>query len=165
MSALEHQGVDPGYAHGPKLARPEPSTMLGDALLKWYDIAPDDDPVPLKIRANARRSLHDAVSAGDLTLGDDTGFVILHRSSESFYFLLVSTWRNDNELWQSVWAKDTGDAAFRRWQVESDHRPTFCVWELGVVAYERESWTRFLHSGRDETARREYLRDCYIGAV
>jgi hypothetical protein len=165
MSALEHAGVDAGYVHEPKLARPEPSTMLGDALLKWYDIAPDDDPVPLKVRALARRCLRDAVSSRELELGRDTGFVILHRCGEAFYFLLVSTWRNDNELWQTAWAKSAEDAVFRPWQIGSRHRPTFCVWELGVVLYEREAWTRFLGSGRDETARREYLRDCYIGSV
>ncbi len=165
MSALEHAGIEPGYVHGPKLARPEPSTLLGDSLLKWYDIAPDDDPVPLAIRALARRCLRDATSTGDFELDGETGFVILHRCGESFYFLLVSTWRNDNELWESVWAKDAGDPVFRPWQVETRHRPTFCVWELGVVAHEREAWTRFLLSGRDEAARHEYLRDCYIGAV
>ena len=27
-------------------------------------------------------------------------------AATSFYFLLVCTWRNENELWQTVWAKD-----------------------------------------------------------
>jgi hypothetical protein len=165
VSALEHANVEPGYVHGPKLARPEPSTMLGDSLLKWYDIAPDDDPVPLAIRALARRALRHAATSGELELAHETGFVILHRCGESFYFLLVSTWRNDNELWQTVLAKDTKDAGFRPWEVDGRHRPTFCVWELGVVAHERDAWARFLHTGRDEAARREYLRDCYIGEV
>ena len=57
---------------------------------------------------------------------------ILHRCGESFYFLLVCTWRNENELWETVWAKDgDGDVFFRPWPIEGTHRPTFCVWELG----------------------------------
>jgi len=34
------------------------------------------------------------------------GFVILHRCEEDFYFLIVCTWRNSNELWQTVLYKD-----------------------------------------------------------
>ena len=37
------------------------------------------------------------------------GFVILHRCGEGFYFLLACTWAGNNELWETVWAKD-GDA-------------------------------------------------------
>ena len=166
MSALEQSGVDPGYVHYPKVAQAQPSIMLGGSVLKWYDIAPEDAPVPLAVRALARRCLRDASRSGALDLAGDLGFVILHRCGASFYFLLVSTWRNENELWETVWAKDgREDVFFRPWPVEGTHRPTFCVWELGPVAHEREAWIRFLRSARDEAARREYLRDCYLGAV
>ena len=63
--------------------------MLGDALLKWYDIAPQETPVPLAIRALARRCLRDASKAGTLGVEDGLGFVILHRCGADFYFLLV----------------------------------------------------------------------------
>ena len=170
MSALEQplveHGLDPAYRHGPKLAEPQPSIMLGDAILKWYDIAPDDAPVPLAVRALARRCLRDAAKAGTLDLGDGLGFVVLHRCGESFYFLLVSTWRNENELWETVWAKCSGDEVFfHPWPTEGAHRPTFCVWELGAVAHEREAWIRFLESPRDGGARRAYLRDSFAGEV
>jgi hypothetical protein len=166
VSALEHTEVDAGYRHVAKVARPEPSIMLGDAVLKWYDIAPADQPVPLAIRAIARRSLRDGTRSGALAVSGDLGFVILHRCGTSFYFLLVSTWRNDNELWETVWAKNgDGDVFFRPWPIEGTHRPTFCVWELGAVGHERDAWSRFLRSPRDEPARREYLRDCYAGVV
>ena len=62
-------------------------------------------PVPLAIRALARRCLRDARKAGTLGVEDGLGFVILHRCGDDFYFLLVSTWRNENELWETVWAK------------------------------------------------------------
>jgi len=170
VSALEQQvaadGVAHAYRHAMKVAAPQPSLMLGDALLKWYDIAPQDSPVPLAIRALARRCLRDARKSGALGVEDGLGFVILHRCGADFYFLLVSTWRNENELWETVWAKrDDSEVFFHPWPSDGTHRPTFCVWELGVVAHEREAWIRFLCSGRDEAARRAYLRDCYAGAV
>ena len=166
MSALEQVGVKPDYLHISKLVRPEPSLTLGDAVLKWYDIAPADAPVPLVIRALARRNLRGGSKSGKLALSGGLGFVILHRCGESFYFLLVSTWHNDNELWETVWAKDgDGALAFRPWPIEGTHRPTFCVWELGAVCHEQQAWSRFLRSPRDETAKRTYLRDSFEGAV
>jgi hypothetical protein len=163
--AVEH-AVDPGYRHLLKVATPQPSIMLGEAVLKWYDIALDDAPVPLAIRALARRCLRDATKAGTLGVDEGLGFVILHRCEDDFYFLLVSTWRNENELWETVWAKcGSADVLFHAWPSGGAHRPTFCVWELGAVGHEREAWTRFLESSRDEAARRAYLRDMFTGLV
>lgn len=163
MSAVEQSAL---HHHDAKIATPQPSIMLGDAVLKWYDIARPETPVPIAVRAMARRSLRDAIKQGALPLADELGFVILHRCEDGFYFLLVSTWRNDNELWESVWAKDGAeDVFFRPWTAEGTHRPTFCVWELGAVAHERIAWTGFLRSARDDAARRTYLRDCYDGPV
>jgi len=163
MSALEHTAAM-AYVHVEKVVRPEPSLMLGATLLKWYDIAPDDEPVPLAVRALARRCLRDANKAGTLDLGDALGFVILHRCAGEFYFLLVSTWRNENELWETVWAKSgENDVLFRPWPDEGTHRPTFCVWELAAVGHERQAWSDYLVSARDEAAKRRYLASCYDG--
>ena len=166
MSAVEEVGVGPDYLHSSKLIRPEASLTLGDAVLKWYDIALAEAPVPLAMRALARRNLRDGSKSGKLALSDELGFVILHRCGESFYFLLLSTWRNDNELWETVWAKDGDEAvSFRPWPIEGTHRPTFCVWEFGAVWHEQQAWSRYLRTSRDEAAKRIYLRDSFAGAV
>jgi hypothetical protein len=160
-------GVGEGYRHMAKHARPGSSLGVGDAVLKWYDVAQPDDPVPSDVQALARRALDDAVRVDELRLGDELGFVILHRCGDAgFHFLLVGTWRNDNELWETVWAKhDDADAGFHPWVVEDGHRPTFCVWELGVVAHERQAWAEYLGSARDAPARLAYLGDGYEGPV
>ena len=96
--------------------------------------------MPREIEKLARDYLKDVRVAGDL------GFVILHRCGEAFYFLLVSTWRNENELWESVYAKqNAGEPNFKPFTVETSHRGTYCVWELGVVWHEQQAWKRFLH--------------------
>ncbi len=166
MSAVEIETAAQGYVHTSKVVRPASRLTLGETVLKWYDLAPEDAPVPLAIHALARRNLRDAARAGELEISGELGFVILHRCGESFYFLLVSTWRNDNELWETVWAKD-GDAdhAFRAWRLEGSHRPTFCVWELGAVCHEREAFGRFLRSARGPADREAYLRDSFAGVV
>jgi hypothetical protein len=165
VSVLEPLGaVRPDYRHVEKHIRASESLMLDDALLKWYDIAPPDARVPGDVRTLARRNLRAAARSGAIALAPDLGFVILHRCGEDFYFLLVCTWRNDNELWVTVWAKD-GDREpeFHPWEVEGTHRPTFCIWELAAVCHERQAWTRYLCSARDEAAKLAYLRDSYEG--
>jgi hypothetical protein len=166
MSAIEQVGVRPEYEHISKVIQPEASLTLGEAVLKWYDIAPAEAPVPLAIRALARRNLRDGFKDGRLDLGDELGFVILHRCGESFYFLLVATWRNDNELWETVWAKGREEAVrFETWPIGRRHRPTFCVWELGAVCHEQQAWSRYLQSPRDERAKQAYLSDSVAGEV
>ena len=158
--------VSAGYWHVSKLIRPASAITLGKAVLKWYDIAPADEPVPSEIQVLGRGCLHAAGESGSVALDGDLGFVILHRCGESFYFLIASTWRNDNELWETVWAKNgEGELAFRPWPIEGTHRPTFCVWELGAVRQEQQAWSRFLRSDRGAAAREVYLRETFEGEV
>ena len=158
-------GVGRDYRHVTKIIRPASTLVVDGAELKWYDIAPTGAPIRGDIHELARRDLGEAASSGALELSDDLGFVILHRCGLSFYFLLVSTWRNANELWETVWAKDDGDPRFHLWPVEGTHRPTFCVWELGAVCHEQQAWSRYLRSPRDAAAREAYLADTHSGPV
>jgi hypothetical protein len=157
--------VQAGYRHLTKEATPALVLAVGAAWLKWYDVAPADEPVPAPVRALARGTLRGAVDSGAIELDEELGFAILHRCGESFYFLLVSTWRNDNELWETVWARPDDTRGFEPWPVEGSHRPTFCVWELGVVGHERHAWSEYLRSARDGEARDAYLNDTYEGDV
>ncbi len=163
MSLLDAVGeIKRDYRHVPKVIHPAPLVEAGGAVLKWYDIAEGDRPVPRSIGQLAREALDEAVP-GDALEGE-LGFVILHRCGESFYFLLISSWRNENELWETVWAKPGPEhAAFAPWPVEGQHRPTFCVWELRAVCHEQGAWSRYLRSERDAVSRKEYLRDTYTG--
>ena len=152
--------VAANYVHWDKLASPREGIVAGDSQLKWSNIAPVDAPVPKEIEKLARDYLKDVRVVGDL------GFAILHRCGEAFYFLLVSTWRNDNELWESVYAKaNASEPDFKPFAVETSHRGTFCVWELGVVWHEQQAWKRFLTSKRATEDVTRYLNDCFEGSV
>jgi len=166
-TVIERTGrISSEYAHETKSVRPGSLLFLDDAVLKWYEIAPAEAPIPLRIRELAYDALCRGTHSGELEISGDLGFVILHRCGDSFYFLLVSTWRNDNELWETVWAKPgPGDPEFESWPVDGTHRPTYCLWELGAVCHEQRAWSRYLRSSRDATARQEYLLDSYEGDV
>jgi hypothetical protein len=152
-------GVNPAYKHGPKHVMPGDAIEPAGAVLKWYAVHPHDRPVPEEITGLARSYLmRNELEAKGF------GFVILHRCGEDFYFLIVNTWRGNNEIWETVFYKN-GDAMadFALWPREAQHKPTFCVWELVPVWHEQKTWEQFLRSSRDEEAAATWLRDCYEG--
>ena len=135
-------------------------------MLKWYGFGRPEDPVPDEVRALTRRARdepHGSESSARRRAGLRDAPPL---GTEGFHFLLVSTWRNANELWETTFYKDDdADPGFLPWVVEGVHRPTFCVWELGVVAHERLAWAGYFDSGRDAAARRTYLGDTFEGPV
>jgi hypothetical protein len=152
--------VAANYMHRDKFAIPRDGIAAGDSQLKWSNVALPDAHVPREIEELARDYLKDVRVAGEF------GFVILHRCGEDFYFLIVSTWRNENELWESVYAKQSaGEPNFRPFTVETSHRGTYCVWELGVVWHEQQAWRRFLTSKRATEDATRYLNDRFEGSV
>lgn len=149
-------GVSPGYQHVSKCVTPGEAIEPPGAVLKWYAVFQDNRPVPDEITQLARSYLMaNPLEARGL------GFVILHRCGKEFYFLIVSTWRGSNEIWETVFYKD-GDARgnFGLFPRERSHKPTFCVWELAAVWYEKQVWERFLNSARDEEAAQVWREDC-----
>ncbi len=158
------------YRHSEKLITPGPDLALPGSYLKWYDVRLPEVEIPAELAAEGRQFLADEVAAGRLAIDGELGFVICHRCGESFYFLLVCTWRNQNEMWESVYAQDCSagsGAAGPGFALvpQADHLEVICVWELGAVLHEQQAWSRYLRSARDEQAKRDYLADRYRGLV
>ena len=157
-------GVAPDYRHTPKtaVALPDQDVVLPGGRLKWYDVLRDDATITDDDRAEARRTLLAGVETGDVPAAGHLGFVV-HHLGDPYYFLLVCTWRNENELWETMWVRPTGG----RFSLTADatHRPVLCVWEMGPLVHEQQAWVRFLHSPRDAEAVRAYLDDRYTGPV
>lgn len=153
--------IDAGYRHAPKQVTPGESLELPAALLKWYDVHPLDRPVPKELSRLARAHL-----TGTPLEAQGLGFVLLHRCGRDFYFLIVCTWRNSNELWETVLYKD-GESMpeFAPFPRDRSHKPTLCVWELVPVWHEQQAWVRFLDSSRGEAAARRWLLDRFAGAA
>lgn len=159
---LAHRlGVAPTYRHASKHVSHREAVARPSSVLKWYEVFHAEIPVPDDIRALARAPLEDGRI--DLT---GFGFVVVHRCEKDFYFLVAVTWRNENELWETIWYKD-GDTMqeFEELPRNGTHKITLCVWELAPVWHERESWVRFLLSERDLAAAERWLSDLYCGAA
>ena len=111
LSAIDN--VAAGYVHRDKLIEPGEGLALKGAWLKWYDIALPEMPVPAEIRDLARAFVAREAAGPKMNLAGELGFVILHRCTAAFYFLLVCSWRHENEIWKSTFAKDGGDPDFK----------------------------------------------------
>lgn len=149
-------GIDDGYVHITKRVTAREQASTGAACFKWYDVHPPDREVPGEITRLARAAVAAATTPG-------FGFVILHRCGSDFYFLILVTWRNNNEAWSTVYYKDATMQDFALFAREGEHKPAFCVWELVPVWHEQQAWSRFLRSSRDARAAGEWQRDLYEG--
>jgi hypothetical protein len=155
--------VPEGYTYSKKLVEPKEDLSLPNAYLKWYDIRPVDVEITQEQLEESRAFV--AAETERLKLANELGFVLLHRAGPVL-LLMITTWRNTNEIWESVYVKDLTQAGgYRLTEFENSHRGTFCVWELGPVWHERHAWVRFLSSKRDVEAKLEYLNDRFSGLV
>jgi len=158
--------VDRDYRHHPKEVTPRARLELEGARLKWYDLAKAGEPVPEAIEERARSFLVAQSRTGGLKLEGELGFVLLHRCGRDFYFLLVSTWRGSNELWETIFYKENeAMEEFALYTFQGAHRGTFCVWELGAVLHEKDAWVRLLESHRRERDAEAYLASTFQGTV
>ncbi len=163
LSALGNIPAD--YRHSTKQVVPGHDLALPAAHLKWYDVRLPEVEIPAQVADEAREFLRAEVDAGRLAIDGELGFVICHRCGESFYFLLVCTWRNQNEMWETVYGQDVSVGGGFALVPQGTHLEVICVWELGAVLHEQQAWSRYLRSGRDEQAKHDYLADRFTGLV
>lgn len=160
---LERLGnvVPEGYQYYDKVFTAGDDLQVAGAYLKWYDLYPTDAPITPEQDAETRAFLQ--AEAPNLALQDELGFVMLHRAGD-YLLLLLTTWRNTNEMWEAVYFKRVGETAgYQPNKFEREHRGTYCVWELAIVWHERHAWVRFLSSARDNAAKLTYINDRFSG--
>ncbi len=155
--------VPEGYNYFQKLIEPAEDLHLPTAYLKWYNIYPADTEITPEQVAECRDFLSAEIE--QLNLQAELGFVILHRAG-SVLLLLLTTWRNVNEMWEAVYVYDlTPHGEYKAISYDTRHKATYCVWELGAVWHERNAWVRFLSSKRDDEAKLAYINDRFTAWV
>src|SRR5436853_7574340 len=97
--------VPDGYTYYEKIITPREGLSLPTAYLKWYDLYPEDAPITPEQDADVRAILTRQIE--QLSFEGELGFVIVHRAGE--YLLLLTTWRNTNEMWSSVYSQAVGN--------------------------------------------------------
>lgn len=156
--------VPVGYRHHERRVVAGAPLALPGALLKWSTVHRSGTVVPPEAEAAARAHVRAEAAAGRIERGHGLGFVVFHHSDTTAY-LIVSTWYQTQELWQSLFVRDlAGEAGYRRVRPGFDWS-TICVWELAPVWHERRAWVRYLASARDAAAKRTYLDDRMAGTT
>jgi len=159
-----YEQVAAEYRHRQKVARPGEALVTPTVYLKWYDIYYEETPIAPHLVDEARSFLLAEVEGGRLPLKNELGFVVHHQCTGA-YILYISTWRNENELWETIYIKDlVVDSEFQQLKRNAT-TPTYCVWVLGVVGHEQRAWTRYLYTSRDNTAKYAYVQDQLTGPV
>lgn len=157
MSLLPFSVVDPAYRHVEKAAFPLPRADNAVDRLKWYAVRELTQEGATSVLREAQKKVAHLVAA------EDVGFVMVHFCGPDFVYLIVCRWRQNNELWETVFGK-AGNAPFEPVH-GGDTRATFCVWELGVVGAERAAWATFLRSKRTEKDLLRYEAKLFSGTV
>jgi hypothetical protein len=135
------------------------------AYLKWYNLHPAGAEITDAQVMDTKAFIKSESEAGRLKLDNELGFVILHRAGDNL-LLLITTWRNTNEMWESVYLKKAdGTDEFIQIKFDSYHKGTYCVWELGILWHERTAWVHFIESKRDEEAKLAYLNDLFSSTI
>ncbi len=162
LSALG--AVSPDYQHVEKFVSVGDDLALPTAYLKWYDIRRREQTLPPTVNAESRAFLRAEFAVRRLRIDGRLGFVESHLCGTTL-LLLVFTWNNENELWETTYSKDLSvPSTFAPFELrDGQHRATNCVWELAPIWHERQAWTRYLLSPRDDEAKRAYLADRYSG--
>ncbi|BCY10783.1 hypothetical protein [Actinoplanes sp. L3-i22] len=154
--------VDDDYRHVTKQISAGEPLVLPGTILKWYGLCRADQVVD---SAAARAFVAAEVTAGRLPIAGDLGFVIHHLSGEHVHLLLVCTWRGNNEMWETIYARDDREDTGFGLMGQTPHRGVMCVWEFGAVAHEHRAWTRYLRSARDAPAKRAYVESSVTGPI
>ena len=157
--------VDADYRHVTKHISPGTPLVLPDTYLKWYHLRREDRVLDPTVAEEARSFLTEEVDAGRLPISGDLGFVIHHLCGDDVHLLLVCTWRDNNEMWQTTYVKDTRRDGPFGLMAQTTHRGVICVWEFGAVAHEHQAWTRYLRSHRDAAAKRTYTESHFTGII
>ncbi len=142
--------MTPPPVYAPRALRHLPMWRIGPIRVKPCHIgpAPMDEPCLAGARAAAGRMAAEAEGEGG---SHDLGFAVVH-DGEAGTWLLMDWWAHGDILCQRL-SHDAG-AGF----VPVDHRPlTACVWELAVLAHERDAWVR--HMMRGKPSAEGYLAD------
>jgi hypothetical protein len=127
-----------------------------DLVLKLYDMY-IKEPSNKKIFYDIYNILNYDIDKGIINPGNGLGFAILSESN-----LNVARWDKKypivlvNTLYE-IKRSDKKISKFKKLNI--NEFGAFCMWELGIVAHEKEAWKKYLASQRNQLDKEEYLFD------
>jgi len=146
----------PGSEYRPRRAWFERLVEAGPVTVKLDAICADGAQIDADTFAAAEAVIRAAAGTMAATDHRGAGFAILHEGEEGRW-LLLHWWLGGGIATRLLWRADlVPHAAF----VEADPLLMACVWELGVIDFERRAWMRTVMSGRPVS---DYIDDRFSG--
>ncbi len=149
--------------YAPRAVRALGLRQFGGWTLKLYGIAyeggePRPELVDAAVRAAPSALPTPAVDVNRYGLG----FLGIHDGRDG-NFVFVSWWQNENELQHRVFFSTPEHPARLRPATPKD--PIACVWDLSVIAHEREAWIRHMLAKPSGVDAEAYLADAFSGDI
>ena len=137
MSAGRRPTVSLRGPHRPRPVRFLELLETNDQVAKVYGISAEAErPDPSLIAAARALASRELPRGGDGASAYGIGFVIIHQAAD-FAFVLIDWWYGENEIHQKLFSAPLDDLGALR----PHGKPAIgCVWELGVVDFERRAW-------------------------
>lgn len=154
----------PEYKHEPRIVKPEGLVKDPQLVLKMYTMMRNQVDNRGVVR-NAKKFMERVIKRSlkrEGAIESGLGFVILSED-----MLNMAIWNNKypivlkNGIW--TYKEDFKDENIKHEDIRDVG--SFCVWELGIVAHERDAWKRYLASERAEVNKRNYLGDTISGGL
>lgn len=163
MAASGITAVGAGFDYRPRRIEPRSRLAVDDYRLKRYELrAPSVADGPRLSDDEWKALLRMALPSVHEEREHRVGFAILHYAVDGNY-LLASRWYGGNMLKHESF---TLLSSAEGWRLSSllDSRIIACVWELEVIAFERNAWVRTAMSrGGTELALEHYLDTTFAG--
>ena len=150
---------DIDYTHEPRTVRKQGLIIAPSLVLKLYSMSKDLHPTAKTLK-DTKEFLEKEIWEGKISqFSSGLGFTILSEN-----MLNVAIWDNEYPLVlknQIYNFNETINPA----PLDIREVGSFCVWELGIVGYERNAWMEFLKSKRTKRDKQKYLEDFIEGEL
>ena len=162
MAELTNLGNFKDYAHRPRKVASAGFCHGKGLLLKLYDMYIPGAPGSPITAAN--EFLREEIERGRLTPLSGLGFAIISKDMinavrwDDKYPIVMNNQiyeYNPEELVARATAK----------KLDVNQCGSFCVWEAGIVAHEKDAWIRYLAAGRSQEDKEDYLNDFINGSL
>ncbi|TPW28389.1 hypothetical protein [Pararhizobium mangrovi] len=143
---METALVDPGDRYAPREASFLRMIDTPSGTIKLNGIGCEGiDTLDAVTIDDAERTIRGSGDGSEPTDHYGAGFAILHRGEEALW-LLSSWWRSGGIATEDLWRADLSSRSSRFHAVEE--KVMACVWELGVIDFERRAWIETAMAGR-----------------
>lgn len=130
--------------------------------VKWYLITAGSRTLVSGLWQQIEKQLEAEIDTAGDPMEHGVGFGIVHLARDGDY-VLFSRWYDRNMLKHRVYRAQVDEAGTTQLHSMRDTDIAACVWEMALMAHERDAWVEAMSRGLDSAALEAYLQAVYGG--